>query len=80
VPSRPLGLDTFPARFKAAWLVFTGKADAVTWDDPSVNQMKAVLKHYCKNGGRNKTQIRLCKDLIEIIKSEFKLLHQVTSR
>lgn len=32
-PSRPLGLDNFPARFKAAWLVFTGKADAVTWDE-----------------------------------------------
>jgi len=32
VPSRPIGLETWPNRFKAAWLVFTGKADAVKWD------------------------------------------------
>lgn len=31
VPARPLGLDTIPARFRAAWLVFTGKADALLW-------------------------------------------------
>ncbi len=29
VPARPMGLDTIPARFRAAWLVFTGKADAL---------------------------------------------------
>lgn len=31
VPSRPMGYDTWPARIKAAWMVLTGKADAVTW-------------------------------------------------
>ena len=32
VPGRPLGLDTIPNRFKQAWAVFTGKADALYWD------------------------------------------------
>lgn len=31
VPARPMHLDTIPNRLKAAWLVFTGKADAVVW-------------------------------------------------
>jgi hypothetical protein len=31
IPARPLGMATIPHRFKAAWLVFTGKADAVVW-------------------------------------------------
>lgn len=31
VPARPLGLDTIQQRFKAAWLVFSGQADAVKW-------------------------------------------------
>jgi hypothetical protein len=31
VPARPLGWTSIPYRLKAAWLVFTGKADAVIW-------------------------------------------------
>jgi hypothetical protein len=31
VPARPLGLDTIPNRVRAAWLVFTGKADVIVW-------------------------------------------------
>ena len=31
VPARPLGFYSIGHRIKAAWLVFTGKADAVTW-------------------------------------------------
>lgn len=31
VPARPLGFASFTQRIKAAWLVFTGKADALTW-------------------------------------------------
>lgn len=31
VPSRPLGPGYWWARWRAAWLVFTGRADAVTW-------------------------------------------------
>ena len=31
VPARPLGFDSFAERFKAAVMVFTGKADAVKW-------------------------------------------------
>lgn len=30
-PARPMGLPSLSERFKAAWLVFTGKADAVKW-------------------------------------------------
>jgi hypothetical protein len=30
-PARPLGLDTISNRIRCAWLVFTGRADAVTW-------------------------------------------------
>jgi hypothetical protein len=30
-PARPLGFSSFRYRCKAAWLVFTGKADALTW-------------------------------------------------
>ena len=30
-PARPLGYPSFRYRLKAAWLVFTGRADAVTW-------------------------------------------------
>lgn len=33
VPSRPLGAVGIKARIKAAWLVFTGKADAVIWPE-----------------------------------------------
>lgn len=35
VPIRPAGpyaINSFTRRWKAAWLVFTGKADALTWD------------------------------------------------
>lgn len=31
VPARPIGWQSWTMRFKAAWLVFTGKADALTW-------------------------------------------------
>jgi len=31
VPARALGFMSFGQRVKAAWLVFTGKADALTW-------------------------------------------------
>lgn len=33
MPARPLGYPSLLQRFHAAWLVFTGKADAVTWGD-----------------------------------------------
>lgn len=33
VPARPLGFDSIGSRVKAAWLVFTGKADAVVWPE-----------------------------------------------
>lgn len=35
-PARPLGLDGLflGVRLKAAWLVFTGRADVVRWFDP----------------------------------------------
>jgi hypothetical protein len=31
--ARPLGLDTIPNRLRLAWNVFTGKADALFWND-----------------------------------------------
>lgn len=31
MPYRPLGAIGMPARLKAAWAVFTGRADALTW-------------------------------------------------
>ena len=31
VPARPLPMYTIFERWKAAWLVFTGKADALRW-------------------------------------------------
>jgi hypothetical protein len=31
VPARPLGFYSVITRFKMAWLVFTGKADALVW-------------------------------------------------
>ncbi len=31
IPARPLGYPTLGSRLKAAWMVFTGKADAVVW-------------------------------------------------
>jgi len=30
-PARPAGYASFLNRFKLAWLVFTGKADALIW-------------------------------------------------
>ena len=33
VPARPNGLDTIPSRFKAAMMVFNGKADALIWPE-----------------------------------------------
>lgn len=32
VPARSLGWPSFTNRVRATWLVFTGKADAVTWE------------------------------------------------
>jgi hypothetical protein len=31
VPARSLGYPSFLRRFKCAWLVWTGKADALVW-------------------------------------------------
>lgn len=31
VPARPLGLYSMKNRLRLAWLVFTGKADALKW-------------------------------------------------
>ena len=31
VPCRPIGLSGIVNRFKLAWMVFTGKADALIW-------------------------------------------------
>lgn len=31
VPARPLGFASFRSRLRAAWLVFTGRADALVW-------------------------------------------------
>lgn len=33
IPARPLNFFSIPARLKAAWLVYTGKADAVIWPE-----------------------------------------------
>ena len=33
-PARACGLDTWPNRIRAAWLVFTGQADALLWPSP----------------------------------------------
>lgn len=31
VPARPMGFYSIGNRLRCAWLVFTGRADAVTW-------------------------------------------------
>jgi hypothetical protein len=31
VPARPLGLFSFRSRLRLAWMVFTGRADALVW-------------------------------------------------
>lgn len=33
VPARPLGFATIGARIHCAWLVFTGRADALIWPE-----------------------------------------------
>jgi hypothetical protein len=32
VPARPIGWQSWAIRWKAAWLVFRGHADALIWD------------------------------------------------
>jgi hypothetical protein len=32
-PARPIGFYSLKERLRLAWLVFTGKADALTWSD-----------------------------------------------
>ena len=32
-PARPLGCDCIPCRVRAAWLVFSGRADALIWPE-----------------------------------------------
>lgn len=32
IPARPLPYGGFRNRFRAAWLVFTGRADALIWE------------------------------------------------
>ena len=34
-PARPLGYPSLGSRFKAAWLVFRGRGDAVIWPEDS---------------------------------------------
>jgi hypothetical protein len=41
VMARPLGLDTIPNRFRCAWLVFTGRADALVWVSPRLTRQSA---------------------------------------
>ena len=31
IPARPMGYASYKQRFKCAWMVFTGKADALVW-------------------------------------------------
>jgi len=33
VPARPLGFASFSSRVRIAWLVFTGRADALIWPE-----------------------------------------------
>ncbi len=33
VPARPCGFSSWRNRLHATWLVFTGKADALIWED-----------------------------------------------
>jgi hypothetical protein len=33
VPARPLGYQSFRSRLKLAWMVFTGRADALVWPE-----------------------------------------------
>jgi len=35
MPARPLGLDTLSSRLRLAWAVFTGRADALFWEEPT---------------------------------------------
>ena len=32
IPVKPVPFYSWPTRFKATWLVFTGKADALLWE------------------------------------------------
>lgn len=32
VPARPMGWSSLPVRLRAVWLVFTGRADALVWE------------------------------------------------
>lgn len=36
VPARPEGYPSIFHRFRAAWLVFTGRADALVWDETTL--------------------------------------------
>ena len=38
VPARPLGYYSFKNRLKCAWMVFTGRADALVWPEDYENQ------------------------------------------
>lgn len=33
MPARPYGFYSLRSRIKLAWMVFTGRADALTWED-----------------------------------------------
>jgi hypothetical protein len=37
VPARPEGFASLGNRLRCAWLVFTGKADAVTWPEDDLS-------------------------------------------
>lgn len=41
LPARPLALASFAYRLKLAWMVFTGRADALTW--PHLEPRPSVL-------------------------------------
>ena len=38
VQARPLGFPSWRHRVRATWLVFTGKADALVWDDTHLKE------------------------------------------
>lgn len=48
-PARPLGYPSLRRRWRAAWLVFTGRADAVLWIDDA-RDMKASSAALAQEG------------------------------
>jgi len=67
VPARPEGFMSWQNRWRAAWLVFTGRADALLWDQQPVKtdvppKPVALLSIRAESASQNSASWKMTKE------------------